>query len=777
MFRGRESRPGSRPGTPSHGHPLYDSTLPTTASLAGVPTNKLSSRARVNKANILSPSVTGPASNGTREVPGDRYLGVDAPGSHPVRSHGWSGQPSYSPGVHSYHDSLPPTPSYSRSSSEYLYPKPQDSFAYTPAGYPSAAAPHPSSSYLPYATSPQGVRHNAYSNLSAGARPHDTSSTGTSPGHDLIFPVRHRPLPPSPFSQPPNLSSPVPLSPLEQIIADAEANTRNQPVVPVVDSKRLYAEYLTPSAQRTLPIPALAKSPTSNVGPMIGPNDRSPPPHVGLANGIQENLPPSNVFSQDGSRRVPTGPNARIIRPRTNTSNTPSMSLSTGDSQSDDSDLHATGVLVDEARSNRKLEDLKITNQSLLAVNGIYEDKIRTQRQRIYALERRLGLRSGVSGSIDGVLNSNEGDPAGVDSGNCSEATEPEGVPLDIPPDEATLVSSDAAFGRIIHSIETMISAASDALAYKPEISAGKVLSHAEVHGSQQVPTDLTVAQSVLDFINDDQDKFSDHGKSDIVDLVKANSKENEILNTQDDGTIDSVETTSLSPSFTQDQRAYHAVTSTKESPSRPGVAHSGQSHSNGSLSAVPLRRSATNNEEPAVKSNQSSPRLGQDNNCAPMRISRQTDRTDIFGARGRTEESPLHSRLSSKTTGIARASLNNIVNSHAPHSNSPSPGRRPLRAATSMGHVQPPVGKAIHGRARTPVTATLTPPIVRSTPGRRASNAIASSPFVGNMRTVGRPPSSQSAAKGTGSSRPQTPLTNGTSKSQRSYSYSANHK
>ncbi|KAJ1660353.1 hypothetical protein IWQ61_000723 [Dispira simplex] len=160
------------------------------------------------------------------------------------------------------------------------------------------------------------------------------------------------------------------------------------------------------------------------------------------------------------------------------------------------------------------------------------------------------------------------------------------------------------------------------------------------------------------------------------------------------------------------------------------------------------------------------------------MRISRQADRTDIFGARGRTEESPLHSRPSSRTTGIARASLNNIVTSHAPLSNSPSPGRRPLRAATSMGHAQPPVGKAVHERARTPVTATLTPPIVRSTPGRRASNAMASSsPFVGNMRTVGRPPSSQSAVKGTGSSRPQTPLTNETSKSQRSYSYSANHK
>ncbi|KAJ1956849.1 hypothetical protein IWQ62_005211 [Dispira parvispora] len=778
MFRGRESRPGSRPGTPSHGHPLYDSTLPTAASLAGVPTNKLSSRARVNKANILSPSVTGPAPNGPREVSGDRYLGVDTPGSHPVRSHGWPGQPSYPTAVNGYHDTLPPTPSYSRSSSEYLHPKPQDSFAYTHAGYPPTTAHHPSSSYVPYATSPQGVRHNAHSNLSPGVRPHDTLSTGTSPNQDPIFPVRHRPLPPSPFSQPPNPSSPVPLSPLEQIIADAEANTRNQPVVPAMDSKRLYAEYLTPSTQRTLPFPALAQSPTSNVGPIIGPDDRSPPPHAGLINGTYESSSPSNVFSQDGTRRVPTGPNARIIRPHRNASNAPSMSLSTGDAQSDDSDPHATGVLVDEARSNRKLEDLKITNQSLLAVNGIYEDKIRTQRQRIYALERRLGLRSGATGSIDSVLNSNEGDPAGVDSGNCSEATDPEGGSLDTPPDEATLVATDAAFGRIVRSIETMISAASDALAYKPEINAGKVLSHAEVRGSQQVPTDLTVAQSVLDFINDEQDKVRGDSKPDLTDLIKASPMENEISCTQDKDIIDSAEAASLSPSPIRGQRANGAVTPTKESPSRPSVAHSGQSYSNGSLSAVPLRRSATSNEEPVLKSNQSSPRLGQDKNRAPLRTSNQADRTDISGARGRTEGSPLNSRPSSRAAGIARASLNNIVTSHAPLSNSPSPGRRPLRAATSMGYAQPPVGKVAHERARTPVTSTLTPPVARSTPGRRSSNAMLnSSPFAGNMRTLTRPPSSQSAARGTGSGRPQTPLTSGKSKSQRSYSYSANHK
>ncbi|KAJ1927030.1 hypothetical protein IWQ60_003285 [Tieghemiomyces parasiticus] len=461
MFRGHEGR-YSRPTTPSQFTPSFEDDLLTLSSLAGVPTSKLSSRARVSRANIIGPSST------TAGYPSYRR---DNPAPEPyyVDSH--------------YHAPLPP-----------VYPR-----------YPG---------HTSYADSPL-PRYNGSRTAHVVEEP--TSHRGPYGGHSppgglLDPPMRHRPLPPSPFSQAPYASSPSQLSPLEQVRAD---------------SHHLDHAARPPPALADLAPPVLPRSPTSVHGAGDSHHPPTPAdtyPYTPSDYSAQPLL--SKVFSDGASRPIPTGPNARIIRSRREGPYAPEAYATSRHSAEDDlrsedsnfrgSEWHpsrlrrqsshtsegpdAASDTATEARSNRMLEDLKITNQSLLAVNRAYEDKIRTQRQKITALEQRAGLRPRTT--ILEYVDDDEDD-----------LTETHGSPGDYSPNgppetEEEILSQDPAFRAAIDKIAVMIATGRAALSYVPEISGGKVLSQTEVQ--EQIPQDGSTApvvdQAVLDFINADED-------------------------------------------------------------------------------------------------------------------------------------------------------------------------------------------------------------------------------------------------------------------------------
>ncbi|KAJ2224674.1 hypothetical protein EV180_003597 [Coemansia sp. RSA 518] len=111
-----------------------------------------------------------------------------------------------------------------------------------------------------------------------------------------------------------------------------------------------------------------------------------------------------------------------------------------------------------EARVSRKIQDLEISNTSLMAVNTQLESRVKTQREQISELKKQLQLNVPYMSDItmDGEL-----------PGEMS--------------DESVL-KEDKVFERLISNLEHLIQDAKAALEYRSTVAAGKVISAAELN-------------------------------------------------------------------------------------------------------------------------------------------------------------------------------------------------------------------------------------------------------------------------------------------------------
>ncbi|PIA16976.1 hypothetical protein COEREDRAFT_80710 [Coemansia reversa NRRL 1564] len=110
-----------------------------------------------------------------------------------------------------------------------------------------------------------------------------------------------------------------------------------------------------------------------------------------------------------------------------------------------------------EARVSRKIQDLEISNKSLMAVNTQLESRLKTQREQINELKKQLQLKVPFAAdvSMDGEVS-----------------------------DEAlrSALKEDKVFERLISNLEHLIQDAKSALEYRSTIAAGKVISAAELN-------------------------------------------------------------------------------------------------------------------------------------------------------------------------------------------------------------------------------------------------------------------------------------------------------
>ncbi|KAG8943563.1 hypothetical protein FRC04_002788 [Tulasnella sp. 424] len=156
-----------------------------------------------------------------------------------------------------------------------------------------------------------------------------------------------------------------------------------------------------------------------------------------------------------------------------------------------------------EARTNRKIEDLEITNRSLLAINVMLEATKARQAKEIRELKRKLretrltlppkayaALRSSQpDSSMDNLPEPTNADTSGaaLSVSSDEDEDEDEGEP-----------EPDPAFDRISHMIEAMLSHASEAVKQGmepivPEERMVKVLSAAEVESYHRSGSDRDV--------------------------------------------------------------------------------------------------------------------------------------------------------------------------------------------------------------------------------------------------------------------------------------------
>ncbi|KAJ9083788.1 hypothetical protein DSO57_1031204 [Entomophthora muscae] len=105
-----------------------------------------------------------------------------------------------------------------------------------------------------------------------------------------------------------------------------------------------------------------------------------------------------------------------------------------------------------EARVNRKILDLEISNKSLLAVNQILESKVHKQRSELEALKRDI-MKLNTGSPLEPSQSKVEDEPDCSDDDECEQQ-----------------------FTRIISRFDTLIAEGRQALEYKPPASGGRVL-------------------------------------------------------------------------------------------------------------------------------------------------------------------------------------------------------------------------------------------------------------------------------------------------------------
>ncbi|KAJ2633358.1 hypothetical protein H4R22_000546 [Coemansia sp. RSA 1290] len=145
--------------------------------------------------------------------------------------------------------------------------------------------------------------------------------------------------------------------------------------------------------------------------------------------------------------------------------------------------LHPTEESMEaaEARVSRKIQDLEISNKSLLAVNAQLESRVKSQREQISELKKQLQLKTPYLPDIS------------ADSEVSDEALR-------------SALKEDKVFERLLLNLEHLIQDAKSALEYRSTIAAGKVISATELNednsqvtasgevenpDSQEAPSDL----------------------------------------------------------------------------------------------------------------------------------------------------------------------------------------------------------------------------------------------------------------------------------------------
>ncbi|KAJ1674073.1 hypothetical protein EV182_004018 [Spiromyces aspiralis] len=128
-----------------------------------------------------------------------------------------------------------------------------------------------------------------------------------------------------------------------------------------------------------------------------------------------------------------------------------------------------------EARVSRKMEDLVISNKSLLAVNAQLETKIKKQQTEIAKLQQQLRRQMQYVPDFE-AEDVDDADDTG--SGRAKQMTTEDLV--------RSVAQEDKQFGAIIASIEYLIREAKAAIEYQSKSTAGKVITnHQDFTGGQ----------------------------------------------------------------------------------------------------------------------------------------------------------------------------------------------------------------------------------------------------------------------------------------------------
>ncbi|KAJ1844353.1 hypothetical protein LPJ57_009520, partial [Coemansia sp. RSA 486] len=121
-----------------------------------------------------------------------------------------------------------------------------------------------------------------------------------------------------------------------------------------------------------------------------------------------------------------------------------------------------------EARVSRKIQDLEISNKSLLAVNTQLEARVKTQRDQISELKKQLQTREPLVS--DSLLENDISDEA-----------------------LRSTLKEDKVFERLISNLEHLIQDAKAAIEYRSTLTAGKVINTMDMN---EEDSQLTVGKS-----------------------------------------------------------------------------------------------------------------------------------------------------------------------------------------------------------------------------------------------------------------------------------------
>ncbi|KAK9765536.1 hypothetical protein K7432_006056 [Basidiobolus ranarum] len=154
-----------------------------------------------------------------------------------------------------------------------------------------------------------------------------------------------------------------------------------------------------------------------------------------------------------------------------------------------------------EARTNRKIMDLEISNNSLLSINASLEATIKKQTTHIEQLEKKISSGGSLSPSLHDVP-----------LVNWEDIT----LSPTIEDDESLDPVNDQGFTRVCSIIDTLITDAKKSLEYKKQVNGGKVLttiqteeSLNEVYNVSDEPYDI-VSRSLSDIGEEEEHELYD---------------------------------------------------------------------------------------------------------------------------------------------------------------------------------------------------------------------------------------------------------------------------
>ncbi|KAJ2558140.1 hypothetical protein EV175_000945 [Coemansia sp. RSA 1933] len=152
-----------------------------------------------------------------------------------------------------------------------------------------------------------------------------------------------------------------------------------------------------------------------------------------------------------------------------------------------------------EARVSRKIQDLEISNSSLLTINSQLESRVKSQREKINELKKQLQMKTPfISDSL-------------VDSEISDEALR-------------SALKEDKVFERLISNLDHLIQDAKAALEYRSTIAAGKVISAAELNEDD---SQLTIGKRTGNDLNQKIENEASAGKSgDLDDVASEDGRE-----------------------------------------------------------------------------------------------------------------------------------------------------------------------------------------------------------------------------------------------------------